>query len=130
MFFPSTRSTDAVLPSPTKPKPFSKNARTTRRRFLSNTEVVALFDLVRSGWASHQEPRSSSHATLTLDKVLEDPQVRHSGIVRTIHHSSIGAYKVAKPAASFVGTPCASELEPAPMPGEHNAQILATMGYP
>ena len=39
------------------------------RRFLSNAEVVALFDLVRSGWASHQEPRSSSHATLTLDKV-------------------------------------------------------------
>lgn len=39
------------------------------RGFLSPAEVAGLFGLVRSGWAKHQEPRSSTHGTLTLDKV-------------------------------------------------------------
>lgn len=65
---------------------------------------------------------------LSLDEVLEDPQIRHNEAVFEREHPSYGRYRQARPAARFSVTPQALGRQPA-LHGEHTAEILVELGY-
>ncbi|GAC1445747.1 MAG: CaiB/BaiF CoA-transferase family protein [Chloroflexota bacterium] len=56
--------------------------------------------------------------------VFADPQVLHTGQVKTIDHPGIGRLKLVGPAVTYSGTP-ATVRTPPPLLGEHTAEILA-----
>jgi crotonobetainyl-CoA:carnitine CoA-transferase CaiB-like acyl-CoA transferase len=65
----------------------------------------------------------------TFDRVFQDPQVRHLGLVQEVEHPHYGRVKVVGPPATFsestVGIQC-----PPPLLGEHNREILTRLlGY-
>jgi crotonobetainyl-CoA:carnitine CoA-transferase CaiB-like acyl-CoA transferase len=61
-------------------------------------------------------------------EVPEDEQVRHRGIITSYEHPKAGTVKVVGPAVRLSETPPAIE-RPAPMVGEHTAEILAEFGF-
>ena len=64
---------------------------------------------------------------LSLEEVIEDPQVRHNGILVERDHPSAGRIRQPRPPARFDRTPAeAGRL--APLPGEHTDEILAELG--
>ena len=64
---------------------------------------------------------------LTLEQVLDDPQIRHNDAIVEREHPSAGTIREARPGAHFGGT--VPELPPhAPLKGEHNDEILAELG--
>jgi crotonobetainyl-CoA:carnitine CoA-transferase CaiB-like acyl-CoA transferase len=64
---------------------------------------------------------------LSLEEVIEDPQVRHNEILVERDHPSAGRVRQPRPPARFDRTPAqAGRL--APLPGEHTDEILAELG--
>jgi crotonobetainyl-CoA:carnitine CoA-transferase CaiB-like acyl-CoA transferase len=64
---------------------------------------------------------------LSLEEVIEDPQVRHNEILVERDHPSAGRIRQPRPPARFDRTPAeAGRL--APLPGEHTDEILAELG--
>jgi crotonobetainyl-CoA:carnitine CoA-transferase CaiB-like acyl-CoA transferase len=61
-------------------------------------------------------------------ELLEDPQVRASGILQIHESPKYGRVRQPRPAAQFDRTP-ASIRTLAPMLGEHNVAILGELGY-
>jgi crotonobetainyl-CoA:carnitine CoA-transferase CaiB-like acyl-CoA transferase len=61
-------------------------------------------------------------------EVPEDEQVRHRGIITSYEHPKAGTVKVVGPAVRLSETPPAVE-RPAPLVGQHTAEILAEFGF-
>lgn len=63
-----------------------------------------------------------------MDEVFADPQVRHMQMAAPVKHPTLGEIEVVNQPVKMSRTP--SELRTAtPDAGEHNAEILATLGY-
>lgn len=60
-------------------------------------------------------------------KATDDPQVRHMGTITSYEHARAGTVKVVGPAVRMSATPPAIE-RPAPVIGQHSAEILAEFG--
>ncbi len=65
---------------------------------------------------------------LSLEEILEDPQILHNEAVFEAEHPVYGRYRQARPAARFDRTPPAPARMP-PLHGEHSDEILAELGY-
>ncbi len=64
---------------------------------------------------------------LSLDEVLEDPQIKHNDSVVEREHPTAGLIREARPGAHFGGT--VPEMVPiAPLKGEHTDEILGDLG--
>lgn len=63
----------------------------------------------------------------TLAESLEDPQVRHLGMVRELPHAKIGKVKLVSGAVTFSETPL-EIASAAPAHGQHTAEVLARIG--
>ena len=86
-------------------------------RGLSSAEVVARMD--REGVPCGK--------VNTLDEVIADPRVRHSGSLIEYDHPRGGRLREARPAAVFAGEPCPVR-RPAPGLGEHTDEVLKSVG--
>jgi len=65
----------------------------------------------------------------TFDRVFNDPQVRHLGLVQEVEHPRYGKVKVVGPPATFSESRIGIQSPP-PMLGEHNREILmGLLGY-
>lgn len=62
------------------------------------------------------------------EDVVKDPQVIHNGIIKEIEHPVAGTYKAIGAPIDFSETP-ATIRRPAPMLGQHNDEILTSIGY-
>lgn len=65
----------------------------------------------------------------TLDEALDDPQVRHLGMVTELPHPKLGTIKLVTGAVNLSDTPV-TITSPAPGHGEHTEQILAWIDRP
>ena len=66
----------------------------------------------------------------TVDKVFEDPQVRHLGIARPMQHPELGEIEVVGLPMQFSRYPRESgPMEAAPQQGDQTDAILAGLGY-
>lgn len=61
-------------------------------------------------------------------EAAEDPQVVHMNAITTYEHPKAGEVKVVAPAVKMSETPATID-RPAPMVGEHTAEILAEFGF-
>ncbi len=65
----------------------------------------------------------------TFDRVFNDPQVIHLGLVKEIEHPKYGKVKIVGPPARFSGSAVGIQSPP-PILGEHNQEILTRLlGY-
>jgi formyl-CoA transferase len=65
---------------------------------------------------------------LTIDKVFEDPQVKHLGMAQNIDSPRHGKVPVVRSPFNLMRTP--TELRtPSPGPGEHTREILVEHGF-
>ncbi|MBI4281892.1 MAG: CoA transferase [Chloroflexi bacterium] len=62
----------------------------------------------------------------TIDKVAQDPQVQHRGMIKYIPHPRLGKVKVVDTPVKLSRTPGGAE-RPSPDLGEHTAQVLKEM---
>ena len=66
----------------------------------------------------------------TVDRMFEDPQVRHLGIARTLRHPELGDIEVVGLPMNFSRYPRQDgPLKAAPAQGDQTEQILAELGY-
>ncbi len=65
---------------------------------------------------------------LSLEQILDDPQIRNNEAIFEAEHPRYGRYRQARPAARFEKTPQAPGRMP-PLLGEHTDEILAELGY-
>jgi len=63
-----------------------------------------------------------------VDAMFDDPQVQHLGIARPVSHPVLGEIRVVGEPVGLSRTP-AGVATPTPDAGEHNAEILAELGY-
>jgi crotonobetainyl-CoA:carnitine CoA-transferase CaiB-like acyl-CoA transferase len=59
--------------------------------------------------------------------VVDDPQVKHSGVITTYEHAKVGPVKVVGPVVRLSATPPSID-RPAPMVGQHTQEILREYG--
>jgi crotonobetainyl-CoA:carnitine CoA-transferase CaiB-like acyl-CoA transferase len=60
-------------------------------------------------------------------EAMDDPQVKHRGVITSYEHPKVGRVKVIGPAVRMSGTPPKIE-RPAPMIGQHTEEILREYG--
>jgi crotonobetainyl-CoA:carnitine CoA-transferase CaiB-like acyl-CoA transferase len=66
----------------------------------------------------------------TVDHMFEDPQVKHLGIARTLHHPELGDIEVVGLPMNFSRYPRQDgPLTAAPAQGDQTGQILSELGY-
>ncbi|MFZ2386570.1 MAG: CaiB/BaiF CoA-transferase family protein [Polaromonas sp.] len=66
----------------------------------------------------------------TVDRMFEDPQVKHLGIARPMHHPELGDIEVVGLPMQFSRYPRSEgPLRPAPHQGDQTDAILADLGY-
>ncbi len=63
-----------------------------------------------------------------MNEVFDDPQVKHLGIARKVHHKTLGDVEVIGQAIELSRTPW-SIRSATPEPGEHTEAVLAELGY-
>lgn len=64
----------------------------------------------------------------TLAEVVEEPQIRHLGMVQQVEHPTEGRMRMLGSGVNLHGTP--TRTGPAPVAGEHTAAVLAELGLP
>lgn len=65
---------------------------------------------------------------LTYPEVVENPQVKHMNVFRTMRGAEYGPVKIVSNPIQFSSTPVTYRIAP-PVLGEHNYQILRELGY-
>ncbi|MDX2030036.1 MAG: CoA transferase [Blastocatellia bacterium] len=63
-----------------------------------------------------------------IAEMIEDPQVRHRGLIAEIEHPTEGTLKQIAPTVKLSATPGAIRTSP-PRLGEHTREILSQAGY-
>jgi crotonobetainyl-CoA:carnitine CoA-transferase CaiB-like acyl-CoA transferase len=64
----------------------------------------------------------------TIQEVFHDPQIKHIGIPKQIHHPKMGTTNLVGSPINLSDTP-AKFFRPAPLLGEHTDEILERLGY-
>jgi len=65
----------------------------------------------------------------TIDATFAEPQVQHLGIATNVDHADLGTFQVVGQPINMTNSPRATQLAPAPNPGQHTDEILASIGY-
>ena len=104
------------------------------RRQAGNFEALGgLLDESFRTWKTHDllerliAEQVAAGAVLSLEEVIDDPQIRHNGAIFERDHPAAGRMREPRPAARFEKTP-AEPGRPAPLLGEHSDEILAEIG--
>jgi formyl-CoA transferase len=64
-----------------------------------------------------------------IREVFEEPQTRHLGIARAVHHPTLGDIRVVGQPINLTANPQPEALGPTPDLGEHTDAILLELGY-
>ncbi len=64
----------------------------------------------------------------TIQEVFQDPQIKHMGIPKEMHHPKMGSSKLIGSPVNLSDTP-PQFIRPAPLLGEHTDEILKRLGY-
>jgi formyl-CoA transferase len=65
----------------------------------------------------------------SIDETFAEPQVKHLGIATKVNHPELGAFEIVGQPINMTSLPRATDLRPAPNPGQHTEEILASIGY-
>lgn len=68
-----------------------------------------------------------ANAVPSMEEIIEDPEL-HRGTITMAEHPVVGSYRSVAPGMKLYDSP-ASVRRPAPLLGEHTAEILAEVGY-
>jgi crotonobetainyl-CoA:carnitine CoA-transferase CaiB-like acyl-CoA transferase len=104
------------------------------QRITHRSDIQALLDETfragtRANWLKRLWAADVPAAPInTLADVLEDDQVLHLGLVQEVDHPAGGSMQLLGSGVNLHGTP--TRLGPAPLAGEHNADVLARLGLP
>jgi crotonobetainyl-CoA:carnitine CoA-transferase CaiB-like acyl-CoA transferase len=83
----------------------------------------------RSYWLPRLDANDIPNAPInTIAEVFDDPQIRHMGIPKTIHHPAMGTSNLVGSPIGLSGTP-PKFYRAAPLLGEHTEEILGRLGY-
>lgn len=93
-------------------------------------ELAKIFSArTRAGWLKRLEENDVPAGPLyNMAEVLDDPQVRHLGLVEEIKHPKAGKLKFVGSAVGYTGLPRKKASAP-PLLGEQTAAILTELGY-
>ncbi len=64
----------------------------------------------------------------TLPEALDDPVVRHAGLIQEVQSPYGGRYRIVGSPLKLTATPITAQ-RPAPGPGQHSAEVLGELGY-
>jgi crotonobetainyl-CoA:carnitine CoA-transferase CaiB-like acyl-CoA transferase len=107
---------------------------TRRDRWEHHYEIVALLQeefrkKPRAYWLEALDGNGVANAPIyTIDEVFHDPQIKHMGIPRVIHHPTMGSTNLIGSGVNLSDTP-PQFIRPAPLLGEHTDEILKRVGY-
>jgi crotonobetainyl-CoA:carnitine CoA-transferase CaiB-like acyl-CoA transferase len=83
----------------------------------------------RTHWLAALDAENLPNAPInTIQEVFEDPQIKHMGIPKKIHHPRMGTSNLVGSPINLSGTP-PHFFRPAPLLGENTDEILARFGY-
>jgi len=83
----------------------------------------------RAAWLERLGGEDLSHAPIyDAEEVFRDPQVRHLGLPREIHHPERGATRLIGSSVNLSATP-PRLARPAPLAGENTDEVLRDLGY-
>jgi crotonobetainyl-CoA:carnitine CoA-transferase CaiB-like acyl-CoA transferase len=105
-----------------------------RHRTERHDEIVAILRekfraKPRRYWLPRLDANDIPNAPInTIAEVFDDPQIRHMGIPKTIHHPAMGASNLVGSPIGLSGTP-PKFYHAAPLLGEHTEEILGRLGY-
>ena len=111
------------------PRFATRRDRTERHLEIVDTLAVSFRQQPRAHWlAALDAQRVPSAPINTVDEVFDDPQVRHLGFPKQIDHPTYGETRLIGSAVNLSETPPAF-LAPAPLLGEHTAEVLQSLGF-
>jgi len=83
----------------------------------------------RAYWLERLDANGIPNAPIyKIQEVFDDPQIKHMGIPRQIHHPKMGTTNLIGNPVNLSDTP-AQFFRPAPLLGENTEEILARFGY-
>ena len=83
----------------------------------------------RAYWLERLDANDVASAPInTIEEVFDNPQIKNLAIPKQIHHPKMGATNLIGSPINLSDTP-AQFFRPAPLLGEHTAEILARLGY-
>ncbi|MBM3341675.1 MAG: CoA transferase [Betaproteobacteria bacterium] len=125
--FCKTVGADHLLTDPDYSTPA---ARSTNRKALGAQLAEIMSTKTNDEWLKLMDKAAVPCGPInTIDKVFADPQVKHLGIARPIDHPKYGAQKVVGQPIHLSRYDQPEKLMHTPEPGEHNAEVLGSLGY-
>jgi crotonobetainyl-CoA:carnitine CoA-transferase CaiB-like acyl-CoA transferase len=104
-----------------------------RQKRIANREAIQeLLDSAfsrgsREGWLRRLRAEEVPSSPINdLQEVLDDPQVKHLGLVREVVHPVAGPMRILRNGVNLHGTP--TDVAAAPLAGEHTREVLAEIG--